>query len=422
MPQNHQIQIREKFRSLLRPLDSTEFERLERSLIKHGCRDPIVLWPDPETKEIVLADGHNRLAICQKHGLPFETSRLIGMETEQQVLDWIFDNQLGKRNLTAEERAYVIGKMYNLAKVSHGGSRPKANPQNEGLNTAEKIGEKVKVSESTVERAGQFAEALDRIGEISPELKEQILCGESKLTKQEVQKLASASEQRLAVIVEAAAANKSHNLRLITSAKTDMHGTPAPFFKLVDAEFGFALDVCAMPENAKCARFYSPEVDGLKQSWADPSGPAWCNPPYGREIGPWIEKAFWTAIRGENTVVLLVPGRTHTKWWFNWVRLGEVRFIAGQLHYNDAEHGAPFNSALVIFRPEMAKPGYVPKTTYWDWEARTEKKAIALEAPEFRAEIEAGKILRIQNEAFRLDSENWVRVKIPASERLLGIA
>ena len=74
------------------------------------------------------------------------------------------------------------------------------------------------------------------------------------------------------------------------SSKTDVWETPQDFFDKLNDEFGFDLDVCALPENAKCINFYTPDKNGLSQQW---DGVVWCNPPYGREIGKWVKKAFY---------------------------------------------------------------------------------------------------------------------------------
>lgn len=78
------------------------------------------------------------------------------------------------------------------------------------------------------------------------------------------------------------------NTDVMFSSKTDMWETPEAFFRALDAEFHFTLDVCAVPENAKCRVFYTPEQNGLAQKW---EGRCWCNPPYGREIGKWVKRA-----------------------------------------------------------------------------------------------------------------------------------
>lgn len=85
------------------------------------------------------------------------------------------------------------------------------------------------------------------------------------------------------------------NTDLMFSSKTGLWETPQKFFDELDQEFHFDLDVCALPENAKCARYYTPEQDGLSQPWA---GICWCNPPYGREIGSWVRKGFLSSVDG----------------------------------------------------------------------------------------------------------------------------
>jgi phage N-6-adenine-methyltransferase len=129
-------------------------------------------------------------------------------------------------------------------------------------------------------------------------------------------------------------------------SKSGIWETPAELFRRLDREFSFTLDVCALPENAKCRRYYSPEADGLAQEWI---GTCWMNPPYGSEISKWMEKAFDAARHG-CTVVCLVPARTDTEWWHKFAVRGEVRFLRGRLKFGKAKSGAPFPSAIVIFR------------------------------------------------------------------------
>ncbi len=83
---------------------------------------------------------------------------------------------------------------------------------------------------------------------------------------------------------------------MFSSAKCEWE-TPQATFDALNAEFGFEIDVCALPENAKCARYFTPEMDGLAQSW---EGVCWMNPPYGREMPKWIRKAWESAQGGGN--------------------------------------------------------------------------------------------------------------------------
>lgn len=134
------------------------------------------------------------------------------------------------------------------------------------------------------------------------------------------------------------------------SSKTVIWETPQDFFDKLDAEFRFTTDVCALPENAKCARYYTPEQDGLRQNW---TGTCWMNPPYGREIAAWVKKAYESAQAGA-TVVCLLPSRTDTRWWHNYVmRADDVRFIRGRLKFSKGggtqASNAPFPNAVVVF-------------------------------------------------------------------------
>ena len=128
------------------------------------------------------------------------------------------------------------------------------------------------------------------------------------------------------------------------SSKTDMWATPKDFFEKINLEFNFDLDVCAIPENAKCEKFFSPEQDGLKQEWV---GKCWMNPPYGREIGKWVKKAY----ESKTLVVALLPARTDTKWFHEYIYgKAEIRFIKGRLKFGGSSNSAPFPSMLVIWR------------------------------------------------------------------------
>lgn len=108
------------------------------------------------------------------------------------------------------------------------------------------------------------------------------------------------------------------------SSNTDLWETPQDFFDKLNEEFHFDLDVCALPENAKCEKYFTPEQDGLFKEWR---GTCWMNPPYGRKIGAWVQKAYETSAHEGGTVVCLLPARTDTAWWHDYAMKGEVRFI-----------------------------------------------------------------------------------------------
>jgi phage N-6-adenine-methyltransferase len=121
--------------------------------------------------------------------------------------------------------------------------------------------------------------------------------------------------------------------------------TPQRFFDELDREFHFERDVCASRENFKVTAFWDEGDDALKQEW---KGVLWMNPPYGRVIGTWLKKA-WES-RATATTVCLIPARTDTQWWHQYVlQADELRFIKGRLKFQREKDGAPFPSAIVIF-------------------------------------------------------------------------
>ena len=133
---------------------------------------------------------------------------------------------------------------------------------------------------------------------------------------------------------------------LFFSSKSDLWSTPQEFFDKLNEEFNFTLDACAIPENAKCEKYYTPDDDGLQQPW---DGVVWCNPPYGREIEKWVAKAA----NSGTTVVMLLPARTDTKWFHDYIYNKdkvEIRFVRGRLKFGGAPNAAPFPSLLAIFR------------------------------------------------------------------------
>lgn len=135
------------------------------------------------------------------------------------------------------------------------------------------------------------------------------------------------------------------------SSRTDMWETPQDFFDELNSEFHFTLDVCAVPENAKCEKFYTPDDDGLSQPW---DGVVYCNPPYGRDIGKWILTASIASGARGATVVMLLPARTDTRWFHDYIyqkERVEIRFLRGRLKFGNSKNSAPFPSMLAIFRP-----------------------------------------------------------------------
>lgn len=115
----------------------------------------------------------------------------------------------------------------------------------------------------------------------------------------------------------------------MTSDKDDWE-TPQALFDELNEKYHFTLDPCSTHENAKCAKHYTAEEDGLSQSWEGET--VFCNPPYGRNIGKWVEKC---AIESKHAkVVMLIPARTDTAYFHDHIyHKAKVRFIRGRLKF-----------------------------------------------------------------------------------------
>lgn len=131
------------------------------------------------------------------------------------------------------------------------------------------------------------------------------------------------------------------------SSNSDLWATPQDFFDKLNDEFHFDLDVCALPTNTKCGRYFAPEQDGLAREWR---GTCWMNPPYGRQIIHWVRKAYESA-QGGALVVGLLPARTCTKWFHEYIYgKAEIRFVRGRIKFGGGKNPAPFPSMVVVWR------------------------------------------------------------------------
>lgn len=141
----------------------------------------------------------------------------------------------------------------------------------------------------------------------------------------------------------------------MTSDRADWE-TPRDLFERLDAFWHFDLDVAASDTNHLCADYYTKETDGLSHSWAGHR--VWCNPPYGRDVARWVEKAYRETRDGVTCVVMLIPARTDTRWYHDWIenKAAEIKFLRGRLKYGlggVAQNSAPFPSMLVRFGGEL---------------------------------------------------------------------
>ena len=133
------------------------------------------------------------------------------------------------------------------------------------------------------------------------------------------------------------------------SSKTGEWETPQEFFDKLDWRFGpFDLDPCADSLNTKCSNFFMETDNGLSQDWGGHT--VFVNPPYGRGIDKWIQKGYEESKKEETKVVMLIPARTDTKYWHQYVmKADEVYFVKGRLKFGTSNNSAPFPSSVIVF-------------------------------------------------------------------------
>lgn len=199
------LKIDMEFASKIPPLTGEELMRLHESILTEGrCISPIVVWNG------VIVDGHNRYRFLSRHPeieyAVYEKDFL----DRNDAIAWICKNQLGRRNLTPEQKKYLIGKQYEAEKQSLGGDRKseaaKSMYQNEtlfeGENTGERIARENNVSRISVIRAEKYANAVDLAEEAVPGIKDEILSGAIHATDTEIIKIAQAAPDKRLAIVE----------------------------------------------------------------------------------------------------------------------------------------------------------------------------------------------------------------------------
>jgi len=160
------LKVNPNFKDLIPPLSEDELKGLEESILAHGgCRDTIKVWRN------TILDGHNRYAICQKHGLPYETERL-RFSCKKDAELWIVQNQLGRRNLVNAMRIKLA--LHKEALLREKAKANRSGCQGETVHVRKIIAQDARVSEQTVQRYIRIRELGD------PELLQKI---ESGLTK-----------------------------------------------------------------------------------------------------------------------------------------------------------------------------------------------------------------------------------------------
>ena len=189
-----ELLIDPEFKNWIMALREDEFQGLKENIRQYGCTQPLDVWHG------IIVDGHNRYKICKELGIPFQVHEM-DFSTREEAKNYMIQNQLARRNVTPEQRDYLMGKMHIEQKSTNGGHREPV-PQNEAVRKSEQIGEQFGVSHATVERAEKFAVAVDNIASnCGRDIRDKILSGDVQVTKSDVLRLANLprNEQQKAV-------------------------------------------------------------------------------------------------------------------------------------------------------------------------------------------------------------------------------
>jgi hypothetical protein len=210
------IIIDPEFAHKIPPLTDDEFRQLEENIVADGeVYEPIVTWNG------VIVDGHNRWKIIQKHPeIPYKT-REMDFPDKWAAFDWMYKKQLGRRNLTENQRTILIGKMYEARKQSHGGQIPGSSQTGNTIpsRVSEQIADELGVGKNTVIRAEKFAKGFERIREVDSVAAEKVLTGEANITKTAVQELSKAEPETVKAATEKIKAGEAVEVETIKSLR-----------------------------------------------------------------------------------------------------------------------------------------------------------------------------------------------------------
>lgn len=182
-----EITIDEEFSSLIPPLSKEEFALLEDHLRTEGCRDPILVWDDGQRR--IVLDGHSRLQICRRHHLHYDLQS-INLPDRDTARMWILEHQLGRRNLTPEAQAYLLGKLYSCSKSQ--GARTDRIPghSDQRMTAAEQLADKHRLGEKTIRRYAKFVEQVDRLADaVGPDIRQAVLVRDAKISRTDIGRL-----------------------------------------------------------------------------------------------------------------------------------------------------------------------------------------------------------------------------------------
>jgi ParB family chromosome partitioning protein len=344
-----------EFKALIPPLAPEELAQLEANILADGCRDPLVTW------QSILIDGHNRFAICSKHGLTFQTVEREFADRQDAEL-WMIGNQMGRRNLEnidkvpllERRREIVAGMAKERQATSTGGNAPQlvVNFPQAGDKTRDAVAAEIGVS-------GKTYDALRKVSnEGTEELKQAVR--EKKVgasTAAEISQLPAETQREIASLPtrkEIVEEVKKHVHVAQNSGENEWY-TPPQFIESARLVMGsIDTDPASNPianATVKATQFFTKDEDGLQQKW---EGNVWMNPPYAQPLmSQFAETISEKFESGEiDHAIILVNNATETQWFQRMASVASaVCFPKTRVRFLDPEGrpGAPLQGQAIIY-------------------------------------------------------------------------
>jgi hypothetical protein len=304
------IIVYDVFKNMIPPLADEELAALEENILRDGCIDPLTVWAEHH----ILLDGHNRKAICDRHGIAYKV-HAISLPDRAAAADWIDAHQLGRRNLSPDQMSLLRGRRYNRMKLPRFGNRQRdvAGTAKHQTITANLLAVEYGVSAATIKRDAQYAEAIDRLG-----LQRQAAQSKFPVPRRHIVHVARTLPKNATTRQVRQACESVTQPGLAEMATASEWYTP-PVYAQRAAEVMGRIDLdpasChAANQAVDAAQYYTVEDDGLDQLWF---GRVFMNPPYTRTlIQQFCEKLVEQYLAGHVTqAVVLVNSATETRWF-----------------------------------------------------------------------------------------------------------
>jgi hypothetical protein len=199
---NAVLKIDPEFESMCPPLTDEEYEQLKENIIAEGeVLMPLIVWNG------VIIDGHNRYKIAQENPKVKYSTRDKAFTNRYEAIAWICKNQLGRRNLTVQQKTYLVGERYEAEKKAHGASDGfRGNQTRKSVSdnschlpaetrTRKRIADEVGISQGAVENASRYAKGVNAAEEVLPGIKQEILTGTIKPSQKAVAAVAKAQPE-----------------------------------------------------------------------------------------------------------------------------------------------------------------------------------------------------------------------------------